>query len=134
MTAKKKTSKKVKAKTFWENQLFLGLSLVLLIIITIVNVYFGFKKTAGLFSQPVLGESTTDLTALKTDLAFWQNQLTLYPEARDIYLKLAVLSYEMSDFTSAAAYLAKSREIDPNFALSQQLQEKLDLIKSVDIK
>ncbi len=49
------------------------------------------------------------------EVVYWQKQIELYPEYRDAYLYLSILSYQLGDIKQARLNFDKAIEIDPNY-------------------
>lgn len=81
-------------------------------------------------SPQVLGASTSLLAEiqgapkrLQGELLYWRTVVNRFSDYRDGYLQLSVLAYQLQRFDEARVYLQKALELDPNYPLSQKLQE-----------
>ena len=66
-----------------------------------------------------------DRDAVMEQMQYWQSVVEKYPDYRDGYYTLAVLSYRLKDTEHAREYLKKALELDPNFVAGHVLEEKL---------
>lgn len=62
---------------------------------------------------------------LAAEIAHWKKVADQYTGYRDIYYKIAMLSYAKGDLTEAKLYLQKALEVDPNFDAGRVLGEKI---------
>ena len=63
--------------------------------------------------------------AVISQVQYWQSVVKKYPDYRDGYYTLAVLSYRLKDIEYARGYLKKALELDPNFIEGRELEKKL---------
>jgi len=57
---------------------------------------------------------------------FWQSQVNSHPNFRDAYFNLALIDYQLKDFSEARLNLDKALTIDPNFEKGRQLEQILN--------
>ena len=91
-------------------------------------IFFSFIALSGIFIYnfhsfsiaSVLGTSvsqdkqTAQKEKIYQEIQFWQAIVAQFPNYRDAYLKLAILSWEVHLDGQAIQYLDHAREIDPN--------------------
>lgn len=65
------------------------------------------------------------LVQINKSIDYWQSQLRNYPHFRDIYLKLAQLSFERGDSNTALKFIDEGLMLDPNYSLSKKLVENI---------
>lgn len=57
------------------------------------------------------------------EIARWKDKETKYPNSRDVYFRLAVLTYQLGETAKAKDYLKKTLELDPNFVKGRNLEK-----------
>lgn len=60
------------------------------------------------------------------EVAFWEDIVKQYPNYRDAYYTLSVLSYRLKEYDKAKMYLGKALFIDPNFEKGRELEKILN--------
>ena len=56
---------------------------------------------------------------------YWEGVVRKYPDYRDAYYNVAVLSYKLKDIPQAQAYLTQVLVLDPNFTPAKTLQKRI---------
>jgi tetratricopeptide (TPR) repeat protein len=65
---------------------------------------------------------------IEVEIRKWEETLEKYPGYRDVYLRLAVLNWQINNQKKAKEHLQKAKELDPNFEITKKLEEKLDYL------
>ena len=65
--------------------------------------------------------------ALKTELNQTSAQIIKYPDIKYLYLKAAILTFELKDFTQAKILLQKAIKLDPNDKQTLQVKAEMNL-------
>ncbi len=67
---------------------------------------------------------TQERIRIGKEIKFWQSAVDRFPNYRDAYFELAILNYQLKNFTKAQGYLNKVLKLDPNFKEANALEEK----------
>jgi len=62
---------------------------------------------------------------LTSELKTWESIAQEFPNFKDAYYQLAVLSYRLGDFEKAKEYVKKALFLDPNFDKAKELEKLL---------
>lgn len=95
------------------------ISLVLLIVLILT---FGLDLLQNLQKQKELDFQRQILTS---ELKTWESIAQKFPNFKDAYYQLAVLSYRLGDFEKAREYIKKALFLDPNFEKARELDRLL---------
>lgn len=60
---------------------------------------------------------------IKAQIDFWKSVNQKYPDFRDSYFQLALLEYQLKNFSETRIYLKEVLKLDPNFKEGIKLQE-----------
>ena len=63
--------------------------------------------------------------ALSMHQQYWRGIVSKYPDYKDAYLQLAIVSYQLGDADEAKGAIGKVLEIDPNDATGQEFARKI---------
>ena len=97
---------------------FVGLFCVLIAISLIsIDIYTNFEKQKDL---------TNEKFKVIKEVSFWENEVRVRPNYRDGYMKLAVLNFQLKNFTESRENLNKALSLDPNFEKGIELDRLLD--------
>ncbi|MEK7502250.1 MAG: tetratricopeptide repeat protein [Patescibacteria group bacterium] len=58
---------------------------------------------------------------IETQIKFWKSINQKYPGFRDSYFELAILEYQLKDFSKSREYLKEVLRLDPNFKSGRRL-------------
>lgn len=86
------------------------------VLVVSVDLYQNFKLQRQLTNEKI---------KILNDLVFWQNEAKRMPDYRDGYFKLALLNYQLKDYSKSQEYLNKTMFLDPNFEKGKELQKLL---------
>jgi len=62
---------------------------------------------------------------IEGEILRWEEILEKYPGYRDVYLRLAVLNWQINNDEKAKENLQKAKDIDPNFEMTKKLEKTL---------
>lgn len=65
------------------------------------------------------------IISLESQIRSWEQISQKYPGHKDFYLQLAVLEYQVENFSEAREYLDQAIKIDPNFKEALKLDKEL---------
>lgn len=85
----------------------------------ILSIFLGFKAYEKINE---VQELIKEKEKLSKELNFWELMVDKYPGYRDLYFKIATISYETGDVEKALDYLKKVQLIDSNFSPASKLQ------------
>lgn len=97
--------------------LVIAFSTLLVLILTL-----GFDLLYNLQKQK---EQSFQRNILTSELKAWESIAQKFPNFKDAYFELAVLSYRLGYFRKAREYIKKALFLDPNFERAKELQKKL---------
>ena len=103
----------VKSASFWA---FLT-SLIGIIVAIFIGFYLFKKTSANQKRQHVL----------KMQFSQTQAQITKYPDIKYLYLKAAILAFELKNFTQAKILLQKAIKLDPNDQQTLRVKAEMNL-------
>lgn len=63
---------------------------------------------------------------IKQEIKSWEESLKSYPDYRDVYLRLAILNWQIKQPEKAREYLEKAESLDPNYEVTKKLKELID--------
>jgi len=63
---------------------------------------------------------------IETQIKFWKSINQKYPGFRDSYFELAILEYQLKDFSKSREYLKEVLRLDPNFKSGRKLESILN--------
>lgn len=112
-------SRTIPEKLNTDGYIFLVGFTVVLVAISLISldIYANFNKQK---------ELTNEKFRILKEVSFWENEVITKPGYRDAYMKLAVLNFQMKNFTEARVNLEKALELDPNFEKGRELEKLLD--------
>lgn len=93
--------------------LVIAFSLIIALILTL-----GFDLLHNLQKQK---EQSFQRDILTSELKTWESIAQKFPNFKDAYFELAVLSYRLRDFRKAREYIKKALFLDPNFEKAKEL-------------
>lgn len=64
-------------------------------------------------------------TRIEAEISKWEKLLKKYPGYRDVYLRLAVLNWQIKNIKKSQECLQKAKAIDPNFLTTKKLEKIL---------
>lgn len=97
---------------------FVGfLSVLIAISLISVDIYSNFEK------QKVL---TNEKFKVVREISFWENEVRIRPGYRDGYMQLALLNFQLKNFTEAKENLDIVLALDPNFEKGRELERLID--------
>lgn len=64
---------------------------------------------------------------IEAEITSWEQALEKYPGYRDVYLRLAILNWQINNQKNAKEHLQKAKELDPNFEITKELEEIMKL-------
>lgn len=70
-----------------------------------------------------LGKEWQEKKRIEGEIAQWEEILEKYPGYRDVYLRLAVLNWQVNNEEKTREYLEKAKKIDPNFEMTKELEQ-----------
>lgn len=95
---------------------FAFLALIVLSLITIFDLLSNVQKER---------EQTFQREKLISELKTWESIAQEFPNFKDAYYELAVISYKLGDFEKAREYIKKALFLDPNSGKARELEELL---------
>lgn len=104
------------------------------LLIIILCALIGFLAVCGIFSMSgTLKRGYNDFTlveqergTLQLQVSQWQEEALLHPGSRDVYMRLALLTYQLRDLTKAKAFVDRALLLDPNYPPALQLRKLLN--------
>ncbi len=92
--------------------------------VAITSLFLFGLNYLSLRTLPALGKSAAEIQAENlarenrrrtgAEIATWENLATAHPGFRDIFLKLAVLNWQIGNNTKASNYFSEAAYLDPN--------------------
>lgn len=64
--------------------------------------------------------------ALDAERSIWKDIATKFPNYRDAYFQVAILSYRLGDRQEQELYIKKTLELDPNFQPAKNLEKGIE--------
>jgi len=99
---------------------FVGfLSVLIAISLISLDIYSNFEKQKDLNNEKF---------KVLREVSFWENETKVRPNFRDGYMQLAILNFQLKNFTVARQELDKALFLDPNFEKGRELERLLDSI------
>ncbi len=97
---------------------FVGfISVLIAISLIALDIYSNFEKQKKL---------TNEKFKVLREVSFWENETKVRPGYRDGYMQLAILNFQLKNFTEARQELDKALFLDPNFEKGRELERLLD--------
>ncbi len=97
---------------------FVGfLSVLIAISLISVDIYSNFEKQKAL---------TNEKFKVVREISFWENEVRIRPGYRDGYMQLALLNFQLKNFTEAKENLGIVLALDPNFEKGRELERLID--------
>lgn len=97
---------------------FVGfLSVLVAISLISVDIYSNFEK------QKML---TNEKFKVVREISFWENEVRIRSGYRDGYMQLALLNFQLKNFTEAKENLDIALFLDPNFEKGRELERLID--------
>ncbi len=97
---------------------FVGfLSVLIAISLISIDIYSNFEKQKAL---------TNEKFRVVREISFWENEVRIRPGYRDGYMQLALLNFQLKNFTEARENLDKALHLDPNFKKGRELERLID--------
>lgn len=76
-------------------------------------------------NKPVLGEFTQENEELINRINYWKKVVIDYPNYRDGYMQLAILTYQIGNMVASINYVEKVLELDPNYQPAKELRDSI---------
>jgi len=110
MAAKNLVSIIKQKASFFKTKKFLFVFLTVLLLISIF------------YPKQNLAKEWQKKKIIEEKILCWQKILKKYPGYRDIYLRLALLNWQINNKNQAKIYLQKAKELDPNFEKLKEIE------------
>lgn len=101
-------------------QFFLMIGLCLLLLGGIIFLTRQVKQSYQIYQQ-----IHTQHETIKNSIAHYEEFVIAHPGSRDAYMQLALLYYQLKDFTKSEAFIQKILLLDPNFKPALALESKI---------
>ena len=97
---------------------FVGfLSVLIAISLISIDIYSNFEKQK---------ELTNEKFRVLREVSFWENEIKVRPGFRDGYMQLALLNFQLKNFTESRENLNTALTLDPNFEKGRELERLLN--------
>lgn len=94
-----------------------GVSILVAILLIAFDIRLNFEKQKKL---------TNEKFKVLREVSFWEREVEIHPDYRDAYMSLALLNFQLKNFTESRSNLEKALGIDPNFEKGRELERLLD--------
>lgn len=84
----------------------------------------GYQLVGGLHFLRVASAQRQEI---EKERVYWEDVVKRHEGYRDVYFKLAVLSYQLGETDKARTYLRNTLDIDPNFKEGREFAKKVGL-------
>lgn len=72
-------------------------------------------------TQTSINEITERANNSQKQILYWESVISNYPNYRDAYVQMAILTFNAGDLQKANIYVQKAMELDPNYVFPPEL-------------